>query len=459
MAKNYFDAELIKKYNLSGPRYTSYPTALEFNEKFTTIDYLAAAKRVNESDKELSLYFHIPFCDTICFYCACNKIWTKRKDKTPPYMQRLYKEIAMQGKLFDKTKIVKQLHWGGGTPTFISMEQMGDLMQHTKDNFNLLDDDSGEYSIEIDPREANAKTVSHLRKLGFNRMSLGLQDFNPKVQVAVNRIQSEEETFSVLHAARKENFKSISIDLIYGLPFQTKSSFMVTLDKILSVSPDRLAIFNYAHMPHLFPSQKQMDEKDMPSPSMKLEILHATIEKLTENGYEYIGMDHFAKKDDELILAQNQGKLYRNFQGYSTHSDCHLVAMGATSISLLDNTYSQNYKKLKDYYNRIDSDELAIFRGVELSQDDLIRRDLISQLICNFKLDKKLFSTKWDIDFNRYFSEELPNLDSMKNDGLLSTDENSIVVHTQGRLLIRNICMVFDAYIKHKSKNSFSKVI
>ena len=454
-----FDEALIKRYNQSGPRYTSYPTAIQFAEAFGIDDYKAAAARSNQSDRGLSLYFHIPFCDTICFFCACNKVWTRDRTKTTPYLDRLYKEIEMQSALFDKNRKVEQLHWGGGTPTFINNDEMRQLMEKTRQHFNLYDDDSGEYSIEIDPREANRESVKLLRELGFNRMSLGVQDFDPAVQKAVNRIQTQAETFEVLESAREAGFMSINVDLIYGLPLQTEQGFIQTLDRVLEAEPDRFSIFNYAHMPSMFPTQKKMNEADMPSADEKLAILQATTERLLEAGYVYIGMDHFAKPDDELAIAQRNETLYRNFQGYSTHADCDLVGMGATSISLVNNTYAQNLKSLDAYYAAIDSGELAVYRGVELTEDDELRRDVITRLISHFHLNFAQIDAQWQIRFKEYFAKELVNLKPMVEDGLITLTENDLYVSTKGRLLVRNICMVFDAYIKPEMQNRFSKLI
>lgn len=454
-----FDADLIKRYNQSGPRYTSYPTAVQFDETFGEAEYKEAVARSNQTDKGLSLYFHIPFCDTICFFCACNKVWTRDRKKTTPYLERLYQEIAMQGALFDKNRKVDQLHWGGGTPTFINMDEMRTLMGHTREHFNLHDDDTGEYSIEIDPREANRESVKCLRELGFNRMSLGVQDFDEKVQKAVNRIQTEAETFEVLDAAHENGFMSVNVDLIYGLPLQTEKGFIKTLDRVLEADPDRFSIFNYAHMPSMFPTQKKMNEADMPSPDEKLAILHAATQRLSEAGYIYIGMDHFAKPDDELAIAQQNETLYRNFQGYSTHAECDLVGMGATSISLINNTYAQNYKGLNEYYEAIDAGYLATFRGVALSEDDELRRDVITRLMSHFHLNFTNIEAQWNIHFDEYFAKEIPQLAPMQEDGLLEVTHTDIYVTAKGRLLIRNICMVFDAYLKSNTQNRFSKVI
>jgi len=455
-----FDLDLIRRYDQSGPRYTSYPTAVEFHEGFGELEYRAACDRSNQTGRPLSLYFHIPFCDTVCFYCACNKVATKDRSLAQPYLDRVYRELQMQSALFSDGRRVEQLHWGGGTPTFISRDQMQELMDTTRRWFELAGDEIGEYSIEIDPREADAETVSLLRRLGFNRMSLGVQDFDPKVQKAVNRIQTEVETLAVLEAAREQGFRSISIDLIYGLPHQTVDGFVRTLDRIVEFAPDRLSVFNYAHLPKRFMPQRRINEVDLPAPQTKLDILQATGKRLAEAGYVYIGMDHFAKPDDELALAQQEGTLYRNFQGYSTHADCDLIGTGATSIGKVDNTYAQNRRTLDEYYADIDAGRLAVFRGIELSRDDEIRRDVITRLICNFYLDYVDVEKAWGIDFGTYFAGALPKLAPMRDDGLLELDAQGIRVLPRGRLLIRNICMVFDAYLDAKERGvGFSKVI
>jgi len=453
--------ELINAYDKSGPRYTSYPTAVQFTTDFTSSNYKQQIQLSNMNNDDLSLYFHIPFCDTICFYCGCNKIVTKNRNRAEPYLEHLYKEIEMQAALFDSKRVVTQLHWGGGTPTFISHEQMTELMTVTKKYFNLLSDDSGEYSIEIDPREANKETIILLRELGFNRMSLGVQDFNPDVQKAVNRIQSMEETEEVIVAARDSGFHSISIDLIYGLPHQNVNTFTDTLTKVIALDPDRLSIFNYAHLPEMFKTQRQIDASKIPSPQIKLEILQQAIKQLTDAGYVYIGMDHFAKPTDELSLAQNNKNLYRNFQGYSTHADCDLIGLGVTSIGKVANCYSQNVKTMDEYYELIDNNQLPVFRGVELTADDLLRREVINQLICHYYLNFEHIENQFGIIFSSYFESELDELVKMQQDGLLIIDKDisgSITIQPIGYLLIRNICMVFDRYLDD-SKSKFSKVI
>jgi oxygen-independent coproporphyrinogen-3 oxidase len=455
-----FDLDLIRRYDQSGPRYTSYPTAVEFDESFDGDAYRAACTRSNASGRPLSLYFHIPFCDTVCFYCACNKIATKDRSLAPPYLERVHRELALQAALFDPARTVEQLHWGGGTPTFLSHDQMSTLMDVTRRHFKLAGDEVGEFSIEIDPREADAETIALLRRLGFNRMSLGVQDFDPEVQQAVNRIQTETQTMAVLDAARAEGFRSISIDLIYGLPFQTPERFARTLERIIAVAPERLSVFNYAHLPERFKPQRRINEADLPAPEVKLEILQSTIERLTQAGYVYIGMDHFARPDDELALAQQAGTLYRNFQGYSTHADCDLIGLGVTSIGKVDNTYGQNRRGLEEYYADLDAGRLPVFRGIELTRDDLIRRDVITRLICHFELDIPATEAAWDLTFDVYFADALMKLRAMAGDGLLEMDARQIRILPRGRLLVRNICMAFDAYLAKKTGPvGFSRVI
>ena len=457
-----FDRDMIERYSQSGPRYTSYPTAVQFNEKYSTEKYIELAKQTNEDliPSPLSLYFHLPFCRRVCYYCACNKIITNNRNRAKPYLENLHKEIALQGKLFDRDRYVDQLHWGGGTPTFINNEQMRELMNVTRKYFTLRDDDSGEYSIELDPREVDKKTIHLLRELGFNRMSVGVQDFDLTVQKSVNRLQTREQTEEVIKTARTENFYSISIDLIYGLPKQTVESFQRTLELIIELSPDRIAVYNYAHLPGMFKTQKQIIEEDLPSADEKLAILQNTIDQMTQAGYIYIGMDHFAKPDDELAVAQRNGNLHRNFQGYSTHAECDLVGMGITSIGKIGNSYSQNLRTLDEYDKKINEGQLPVFRGIELDKDDILRREVIMQLICQFHLDIEEVENKFKIDFADYFYNEKITLEDMQADNLLNITDNCIDVTPTGRLLIRNICMVFDRYLKQEQeKQRFSKVI
>ena len=457
-----FDADLIRRYDHAGPRYTSYPTAAQFHEGVSEDDYRKWAQHSNEDPipRPLSLYFHIPFCDTVCFYCACTKVVTKNHDRATAYLDYLCREIALQSALFDADRKVEQLHWGGGTPTFLSADQIRQLMDATRRHFSLLDDDAGEYSIEIDPRSVDDEKLRVLRESGFNRISLGVQDVNPEVQKAVNRLQSEELTRKVAGQARDLGFKSINMDLMYGLPYQTVASFEQTLDSVVDMNPDRIAVYNYAHLPKRFKPQRRIDELTLPSANDKLALLQHTIEHLTGAGYVYIGMDHFAKPDDELAIAQENGTLQRNFQGYSTHGDCDLVSMGMSAIGHVCDNYTQNVRDMDLYYEMLDAGKLPLDRGIELEPDDLLRRDIITRLICNFMLDTEAIEKKWRFDFATHFKPELEDLQKMQADGLLVLKDNVLRVLPAGRLLVRNICMVFDRYLRNGDDQSrFSKVI
>jgi oxygen-independent coproporphyrinogen-3 oxidase len=454
------DMELIRRLDKNGPRYTSYPTADRFDDTFNAERYSqwVAKRETGGNAGPLSLYIHIPFCNTLCFYCACNKVITKDRSKSAEYVRYLIKEMAMQAMLLGPDQVIEQLHFGGGTPTFLSDEEIRQVMAAIRQHFKLVE--NGEYSIEIDPRKVSDETIALLGGAGFNRISLGVQDFDTQVQSAVNRIQSEEETLRVIHAARANGFKSVSIDLIYGLPKQTLEGFGVTLDKVISANPDRLSIYNYAHMPTIFKPQRRIHEEDLPSPQVKLDILDMAVKKLTQAGYVYIGMDHFAKPEDELAVAQRQGKLHRNFQGYSTHSDCDLVALGLSAIGKIGQTYSQNFRELEDYYDALDRDVLPIMRGMELNADDLVRRAIIQDLMCHFELTKESFNSNFQIDFDRYFATELEELHEYEREGLLKMSPQKISVTPKGRMLIRNICMVFDKYLRTREKHAiYSKVI
>ncbi len=442
-----FDAALIERYDRSGPRYTSYPTAAQFRPDFGEAQYREFAARSNDSARPLSLYFHLPFCARLCFYCGCNKIVTKNRARAAPYLERLHREIALQGALFDRARRVEQLHWGGGTPTFISHHEMRELMRVTRAHFNLRDDDRGEYGIELDPREISPGTLALLRELGFNRASLGVQDLDPDVQRAVNRIQSEEQTVAVVEEARALGFRSISLDLIYGLPRQSLASFDRTLERVLALRPDRLSVYNYAHLPQRFKPQRRIDAAELPAPRAKLAILGHTIQRLTAAGYVYIGMDHFALPTDELATAQRDGGLHRNFQGYSTHADCDLVSMGVSAIGALGPSYSQNHHDLVAYNAALDAGRLPIARGLALDVDDQLRRAVIVQLICHFRLDFAAFEKIHSLDLRRYFAREFLALAPLQQDGLLRVGEDGIRELPKGRLLIRNICMVWDRYL------------
>ncbi len=457
-----FDKSLIERLAGNGPRYTSYPTADHFHAGFDEAAYRAEVARQFPAGQQgpLSLYVHIPFCNTICYYCGCNKIITKNKAHAEVYLDYLDKELALQAPLFAGRAKVEQLHFGGGTPTFLSDAQLGRLMGQLRAHFDFAPKDEGEYSIEIDPRKVQPATVAHLGKLGFNRMSLGVQDFDPAVQRAVNRIQSEAETLAVIAAARAHGFKSISIDLIYGLPLQTVQGFSATLDKVIAARPDRLSIYNYAHMPQLFKTQRQINEADLPALDTKLDILSLAISKLAAAGYVYVGMDHFALPDDELAIAQRAGTLHRNFQGYSTRDDIDLLALGVSGISKLGASYSQNVRGTEEYYALLDAGKLPLFRGIALNEDDRLRRSLIQQLMCDFALDFAQLEAHWGIRFKDYFAAEQPKLAALANDGLLSLDEQRLQVLPRGRLLIRNIAMIFDRRLQQgQPLQRYSKTI
>jgi oxygen-independent coproporphyrinogen-3 oxidase len=444
-----FDAELINKLGQSGPRYTSYPTADRFTGDFGYGNFLEAQTALRQRGKRrpLSLYIHIPFCDTVCYYCACNKVVTKDKSKAVTYLRYLKQEIEIQGKLFAGMNQIEQLHFGGGTPTYLNERQMDELMAHLRHHFEFAPDARGEYSIEIDPRTVSRERVLGLRAQGFNRISLGVQDFDPEVQKAVNRVQPESETLAVIAAAREAGFRSVSIDLIYGLPKQSIATMEQTLAKVISASPDRIALYNYAHMPHLFKPQRRILEADMPGAALKLDMLALSIERLTQAGYIYIGMDHFAKPEDDLAVAQRQGRLHRNFQGYSTLAEADLIACGVSAIGALGATYSQNEKTLDAYYERLDEGKLPIARGIKLDTDDLLRRIIIQMLMCHFELSIASIEQAYPIDFAQYFAPELAKLALLEQDGLIHIDSEWLSVTPKGRLLIRNICMVFDRYL------------
>lgn len=453
-----WDESLLAKYNISGPRYTSYPTALEFTENYQGSDYLTCLNEL-PADKSLSLYIHIPFCQNICYYCACNKIITKHKSQAEQYVDNLVKEIHLVAAEVGDNKL-RQIHWGGGTPTYLSIEQIAAIMKAIRESFEVPDEASTEISIEIDPRAIAIDDIKHLAELGFNRMSMGVQDFDIKVQEAVNRVQSFEMTRDMIVEARKYGFKSINLDLIYGLPFQNKQTFEQTLKLVMDISPDRISVFNYAHLPHRFKPQRRISSENLPSAVEKLSIFQFIIEKLQENGYLYIGMDHFAKPDDELAIAQKEGCLHRNFQGYTTHEEYQLIGVGVSSIGSINGHYHQNVKDVEPYYAALEKNQLPSWRGVKVNNDDLLRKRVIFDLICHFELDMARVDKEFSIDFEQYFKTELSMLEPFIEDQLVNVTERKIQVTNRGRLLIRNICMVFDAYLNElHTINSFSKVI
>ncbi|QVK24573.1 oxygen-independent coproporphyrinogen III oxidase [Shewanella dokdonensis] len=450
-----WDQSMIEKYNYSGPRYTSYPTALEFDESFTEGDLLSAI--ANSKGEHLSLYVHVPFCAKLCYYCGCNKIVTRHQHKADQYIEYLAKEIVTRAPLFKHYKVT-QMHWGGGTPTFLSPEQILRLTSLLKANFDFADE--GEFSIEVDPREIELSMLDTLKEAGFNRISIGVQDFNKEVQVAVNREQDEQFIFDLINKAKAMGFVSTNVDLIYGLPYQTPETFAQTISKILELSPDRLSVFNYAHLPARFAAQRKIKEENLPTPQQKLEILQYTIETLTGAGYQYIGMDHFAKPDDELAKLQREGRLHRNFQGYTTQPECDLLGLGVSSISQIGDCYAQNQKDIHPYYEAIEATGHALWKGCKLNRDDEIRRAVIKQLICHFELDMAKMEQQLGIQFEQYFAEDLKLLQTFIDDKLVTIEDRKIAVSSTGRLLIRNICICFDVYFREKARQQqFSRVI
>lgn len=476
-----FDAQTIRRFDINGPRYTSYPTAdrfVPFRPERGQHWLAHRAAGVGGVHEPLSLYFHLPFCSTICYYCACNKIITKDHGRSAKYLRYIAREVALQRRfLVGDDNLVEQLHWGGGTPTFLSHDEMRQLMAATRRHFRLRED--GEYSIEVDPRKVDADTVKLLGELGFNRMSVGVQDFDAGVQQAVNRRQSEEETLAVITAARANGFRSVSVDLIYGLPRQTVDGFAQTLERTLAVSPDRLSIYNYAHLPGLFKPQRRILEADLPNADQRLQILALAIRRLTDAGYVFIGMDHFARPEDELAIAQRERRLHRNFQGYSTSPDCDMLAFGISAISKVGSAYYQNVKTLDEYYSALDRGELPVFRGVELDADDRLRRAVIQWLMCHFELDfaaveavaqREFERSGWDgsggqppqdfSGFESYFAAELRALAEMIEAGLLAIENRCLRVLPKGRMLIRGIAMVFDRRLRaDRESKRYSKVI
>ncbi len=458
-----FDLALIRKYDKAGPRYTSYPTAPMFHASVNANAYANTLRQVATSNAPLSLYIHIPFCNTVCYYCGCNKIVTKQYDRSAPYLKLLLREIDMVAdQLADNSgksaRAVTQLHFGGGTPTFMNNDQIRAIMTRFKERFTFAED--GEFSIEIDPRECSENTVQVLHEVGLNRMSMGVQDFDPIVQKAVNRIQSKEETLRVLNEAREYGFQSINIDLMYGLPHQSVQTFNRTLEDIIKFSPDRIALFNYAHLPHMFMPQRRINEQDLPSAQEKLNILEHSINKLLDAGYVFIGMDHFAKPDDELTIAQQEGKLYRNFQGYSTQADCDLIGFGVTSIGYVGGNFFQNRREMEPYAKAVEQGGFPTFRGYVLSAEDHLRRQVIMRLMCDFSLDFSQFERAFNISFSEHFADEIKDLQTLSEDHLLELRQDGLSVLPAGRLLIRNIAMTFDEYLrKQTQQKNFSKVI
>lgn len=456
MNKVHFIRPLIEKYQRSVPRYTSYPTADKFQLSFESQKIVTQITELSPKNP-LSLYIHIPFCNTLCLFCGCNKIITNDKSKIDIYLDYLEREIQLYVSLLTHTPQVVQLHFGGGSPSWMSEAQISRIMNVLRRYFNL--DNADEIAMEIDPRHSDEQYVRHLKKEGFSRISLGIQDFDPIVQKAVNRIQSFTDSNAILEAAHKYNFKSTNVDLIYGLPFQTLSSFSSTIDTIIKMHPERIALFNYAHIPSLLMPQTRIKDNDLPPSNVKLDILQMSVEKLIDAGYLFIGMDHFALQDDSLSQALQNGTLQRNFQGYSTFKDLNMLSFGVSSIGMINNHYYQNAKDLDGYYLNINNNTLPIIRGYQLSQDDIIRQHIIQKIMCQFKLNFNEIETLHNINFNHYFNNEVSALKILSQDGLIELSDNEFTVTNGGRFLIRNIAVVFDQYFNTTQPHRYSKSI
>jgi oxygen-independent coproporphyrinogen-3 oxidase len=453
--------DLIRKYDRPGPRYTSYPPAPAFSSSFTANDFLQSLKENNTpaNNAEMSLYYHIPFCDTLCYFCGCNMLITHSRERIAEYLKYLKREMELSAPFFNRNRRVGQLHWGGGTPSYLNPHEIISLTDSIKEHFDFSHDI--EAGIEIDPRGLTFEHMAAFRESGFNRVSMGVQDFEPEVQEAINRIQPEEITRYAVEWSRKLGFKSINLDMIYGLPYQTLESFEKSLKKIIDISPERIAVFNFAHVPWLKSHQKLIDKNTLPLPEVKLEILKMTIELLTSSGYIYIGMDHFAKPSDELAIAQREKTLYRNFQGYSTHAGADLYAFGNSAISQFNNVYAQNYKSLNDYYKAIDTNLFPTILGYKMTKDDIIRQHVIMRLMCDMELNKHYIGRKFGINFDEYFAPAFQKFEEFVQDDLLELTDEKIIVKDLGRLVIRNIAMAFDAYLEKmmKERPIFSRTV
>ena len=453
------DPVLIRKYDVSGPRYTSYPTADRFVEAFgePQLKQWLAKRNIGGFSQPLSLYVHLPFCATLCYYCGCNKVVTRDHGRSAKYIKYLDKELALLAPRLSGARSIEQMHWGGGTPNFLARDEMRELVRAVESRFPR--GDKAGYSVEVDPRGAEPGAMAFLAELGFRRLSLGVQDFDPAVQKAVHRIQSVESTREVMIEARAHGFRSVNLDLMYGLPRQTLDSFNRTLDQVLELAPERIALYSYAHLPRLFAPQRRIAQAELPSPEGKLELMTLAIGRLTRAGYLYIGMDHFARPDDELALAQAHGKLSRSFQGYSTHGG-DLLGLGLSSIGQIGPVYYQNLKELERYYAALDAGRLPVLRGIELTPDDLARRALIQGLMCQFRVSIEALELSYLVDFRRSFATEMRELKTLADDGLVEIQSDWIVVTPKGRLLVRAICMVFDRYLREaRERASYSRII
>ncbi len=464
LANPVFDADLLRRYDRPGPRYTSYPTAPQFAADFgeEQLRQAALASNGDPIPRRLSLYVHVPFCLSPCFYCGCNRIITRDKGRAETYLARLYREIGLMAGLFDRDREVIQVHFGGGTPNFLSPGQLRELMDSLRNQFHFSRSSKRDISIEIDPRFVSPDDIAELASIGFNRASFGVQDFDPLVQAAVNRIQGVDDTRAVVDACRAHGFNSVNIDLIYGLPKQNAEGFARTLDTVVAMRPDRLAVYGYAHLPAMFKAQRQIVDADLPTAQTKLALLQLAIEKLTQAGYVYIGMDHFALPDDDLAQAQARGGLHRNFMGYTTHADSDLIGLGVSAISHIGDSFSQNPRDLPSWQIAIDEGRLPVFRGMRLSEDDHLRADLIQQLMCQGEIPICALERRYAIDFHDYFADALVQLQPLVADGLVRVEPTHITATTQGRLLLRNIAMCFDRYLGNDATTAaprFSRAI
>lgn len=457
-----FAEDLLRRYDVSGPRYTSYPTADRFVEAFSETEYTQAlmSRKSGLSSKKrpLSLYVHIPFCESLCYYCACNKIITKHHDRAAKYLRYLTREVDLHTAILGLGQAVSQLHLGGGTPTFLTDDELRELMAMLRRNFNFTL--GGEYSIEVDPRTIDIKRLDTLAELGFNRLSFGVQDFDPAVQKAVHRVQPVEQVFSLVKAARERHFESINVDLIYGLPMQSPESFDRTLAQINELRPDRIALYAYAHLPERFKPQRRIDALELPSASSKMSMLSHSMAAFMKAGYVYVGMDHFALPDDALAVAKRQGRLHRNFQGYSTQPDCDLIGLGVSSIGRIGSTYSQNAKTVDEYYDYLDQGHFPVVRGLALSRDDIVRRAVIMALMSQGQVTFKSIELAFLIDFKNYFSSELEALQKLQEQGLVALESGGIQVTEVGWFFVRAVAMVFDKYLQaDRNRARFSKII
>ena len=455
-------SELLTRFDVPGPRYTSYPTADRFVEAFGEADYVQALVQRNSGtvgkQLPLSLYVHIPFCESLCYYCACNKIITKHKERSAQYLHYLAKELALHSRHLGCGQAVSQLHLGGGTPTFMSDDELRQLMAMLRAHFAFVP--GGEYSVEVDPRTVDDKRLAVLAELGFNRLSFGVQDFDPAVQKAVHRIQPAEQVFKLVETSRRLGFESVNVDLIYGLPLQTSESFERTLAQINALRPDRIALYAYAHLPERFKPQRRIHAEELPSGGQKVAMLSRSLEALTDAGYVYIGMDHFALPGDALAVAKRQGRLHRNFQGYSTQADCDLIALGVSSIGRMGATYSQNAKTMEEYCDLLDQGHFPVVRGLALTRDDLIRRSVIMALMCQGHLQFEAINLAWLIDFKTMFAKELEQLQAMQEQGLVQLSDTAIQVTPMGWFFVRGVAMVFDRYVQaDRHRTRFSKII